>query len=290
MSDPIGLSGWTFTGEHRTGAAGLRLYHLTGRRNVRTGGRTLLALHGMGSYGAAWCAVARHLDTVDTLVLPDLRGHGLSSWTTDGYWLRDYAADVAQLVEDLDLRDVDLAGHSLGARVSMVLAPQLQERLRTVTLSDTGPEVSRPGAQQAASIAATGSTSRSHRSREAVAQALRDEHPDWAQECIDLRTRLLYRENWAGRWVARGDREVEHLLGRAGLVEGQTMWAGLRSLTVPTLVLRGRQSYLLDAGLAGRMCAALADPTLCELELSHELLYVRPDLVGAAIDGFLREH
>jgi pimeloyl-ACP methyl ester carboxylesterase len=289
-STQLDIEGWNFEDGSTVVGDGLRLHHLVGRRSTSRGGRTLLALHGMGSYGAAWCAVARHVPAVDTVVLPDLRGHALSDWTTEGYWLRDYAADIQHLVTTLDLRDVDLAGHSLGARISMILAPRIQDRLRTVTLSDTGPEVSRSGALKAKAIAANGTTATSFRDQAAVAAALREEHPDWVEEAVDLRARLLFRENWAGRWVPRGDPEVEHLLGRAGLAEVQDMWDGLAAITVPTLILRGMRSYLLDDALAQRMCDALAEPTLRELDLSHEMLYVRPDIVGATIDAFFREH
>jgi pimeloyl-ACP methyl ester carboxylesterase len=90
--------------------------------------------------------------------------------------------------------------------------------------------------------------------------------------------------------VPRGDPEVEHLLARAGLKEIPDMWAGLEATKVPTLLIRGMQSYLLDDDLAKRMCDALEQPTYVELDLSHEMLYVRPDVVGRTIDEFLSAH
>jgi pimeloyl-ACP methyl ester carboxylesterase len=282
---------WTYSARETTVGNGLRMHYVIGERvSSQADGRTLLALHGMGSYGGAWRAVIRHVPAVSTVVLPDLRGHGQSDWTREGYWLADYARDIEELVAQLDLRGFDLGGHSLGARISMVLAPRLGTRVRTVTLSDTGPEVSREGALKAKSIAATGSTSKSFRDAEAVRAGLREEHPDWVQESIDLRARTLYRRNWADRWVTRGDPEVEYLLGRAGLKEVQDMWDGLAATTVPTLLVRGMQSYLLDDQLAKRMCDKLKDPVYVALDLSHEMLYVRPDLFGAVVDEFLRAH
>jgi pimeloyl-ACP methyl ester carboxylesterase len=283
--------GWTYANEFIELDNGLRMHYEDGCRDAPTGtGRTLLALHGMGSYGGAWRAVVRHLTCIDRVILPDLRGHGRTDWTRDGYWLADYAADVAELMRRLDLRDTDLAGHSLGARVLMVLSPRVADRMRTMSLSDTGPEVSRSGALKAKAIAATGSTSRSYRDADAVRTALRMEHPDWVEEAIDLRVRTLFRRNWADRWVPRGDPEVEHLLGRPGLKEVPDMWSGLAATTVPTLIVRGTQSYLLDDDLAERMSAALGDATYIELDLSHEMLYVRPDLFAAAMDDFLLTH
>lgn len=44
----------------------------------------------------------------------DRRGHGRSGQPWDGNDLDTYADDLAQLIEDLDLRDVILVGHSTG--------------------------------------------------------------------------------------------------------------------------------------------------------------------------------
>lgn len=286
--DP-GPDAWECTRHTVELSNGLSLHYVDARRQDSGPGRTLVALHGMGSFGSAWLPAVRHMGSVNRAILPDLRGHGHSSWTTEGYWLRDYAGDVRELVERLDLGDFDLAGHSLGARISMLLSPTL-EGARTVTLSDTGPEVSRTGALKAKSIAATGSTARHYRDAAAVATALREEHDDWTQEAIDLRVRELFRENWAGRLVPRGDPEVEHLLGRAGLAEVDAMWQGLSALQRPLLLVRGSRSFLLDDDLSSRMMDAAQDPTYVQLDLTHDMLYVRPDLFGSTVDGFLSAH
>jgi non-heme chloroperoxidase len=47
-------------------------------------------------------------------VAHDRRGHGRSSQPWDGNDLDTYADDLAQLIEELDLRDVILIGHSTG--------------------------------------------------------------------------------------------------------------------------------------------------------------------------------
>jgi pimeloyl-ACP methyl ester carboxylesterase len=284
----LDVDGWTVTAHDVALSDGRGIHYLDARRSDGGGDRELLALHGMGSFGAAWLGAIQHMPTVGRAILPDFRGHGHSDWTMSGYWLADYAADTEELVGLLGLAGFDLAGHSLGARVSMVMAARLA--VTTVTLSDTGPEVSRSGALKAKSIAATGSTSRSYRNRDAIATALREEHPDWVQAAIDVRVRDLFRENWAGRFVPRGDPEVEHLLGRPGLKEVDDMWAGLGAIDVPTLLVRGRDSFLLDDELAQRMVSTMQHPTYVELPLTHEMLYVRPDLFGAAVGEFLAAH
>jgi non-heme chloroperoxidase len=44
----------------------------------------------------------------------DRRGHGRSSQSWDGHHMDQYADDLAELIEQLDLRDIVLVGHSTG--------------------------------------------------------------------------------------------------------------------------------------------------------------------------------
>ena len=46
-------------------------------------------------------------------VLPDLRGHGYSDWTRDGYWLAQHAHDLSGLCERLPDTEIDLVAPSL---------------------------------------------------------------------------------------------------------------------------------------------------------------------------------
>ncbi len=50
-------------------------------------------------------------------IAPDRRGHGRSDQTWDGNDMDTYADDLAELFEELDLRDAILAGHSTGGGV-----------------------------------------------------------------------------------------------------------------------------------------------------------------------------
>ena len=57
---------WAFEDRFLTLDSGLRLHYVEATRGGGNGGgRTLLALHGMGSYGGAWRAVLRNLPSVE---------------------------------------------------------------------------------------------------------------------------------------------------------------------------------------------------------------------------------
>ncbi|MGE3329188.1 MAG: alpha/beta fold hydrolase, partial [Acidimicrobiia bacterium] len=270
--------------------AGLRLHYLDARRaSASPGRRAAVLLHGMTSHGDSWRPVISRMVHTERVICPDFRGHGFSDWTRDGYWLKDYATDVLALIDRLDLTEVDLLGHSLGARVSMVLAPMLGDRLRSWIISDTGPEVSRAAAQQALSINASAKSVPGFRDIEKLKDFLRSEQPLWVEEAIELRAQKLYRENWVGMLVNRGDTEVTWLLGRPGLVEKDDMWAGLRNTNVPTLILKANNSFLLDDELTSRMLEALARGAARRFDVGHYLPYEDPDGVTAAIDEFFHE-
>jgi pimeloyl-ACP methyl ester carboxylesterase len=276
---------WTIEDrEVRVGPLGLHL--IDARRDDSTGGRTLLMLHGMGAHGDAWRPVLRGLEGVDRVLCPDHRGHGRSDWSRDGYWLHDYATDARRLLDELGVDEVGVVGHSLGARVAMVLAPMLAGRLTSLALLDTGPEVSRAAALQARAQGTSKQQTAGFGSEEKLMAALREEHPDFAEEQLQIRARSLYRLNWANRLVPRGDPEVFWLLGRPGLKEVDDMWAGLRAAKAPALILRATKSFLLDAELGGRMVEALPEGRYQELELGHFMHYEDPALIARTLNGF----
>jgi pimeloyl-ACP methyl ester carboxylesterase len=249
--------------------------------------RTLLALHGMSSHGDAWRQIIARLSSFDRIICPDFRGHGLSDWTRDGYWLSDYAGDTIGIVDELGVQKFDLVGHSLGARVAMVLGNQLHGRLTSVVLSDTGPEVSRDGALKALAIAGETSQTNGFRDEAALLAFLEKANSGYVPEAIQTRATKLYRKNWAGRYVHRGDSEVTWLLGSAGLKEVDDMWNGLKALTVPVLLVHCTQSFLLDSELVSRMVEATPDLTVATLDSDHMVIYKEPDLFSQALEEFV---
>ncbi len=70
----------------------------------------------------------------------DRRGHGRSSQPWDGNDLTTYASDLAQLIEQLDLHDVVLVGHSTGGgEVTRYLAQHGKGRVAKIVLVDAIP-------------------------------------------------------------------------------------------------------------------------------------------------------
>ena len=96
----------------------------------------LIALHGLAGSGACWTPLTRLLEDEYDVVMPDARGHGMSSAPLDGYRYQDHANDVLGLIEALGLTTPILLGHSMGGMIAAVVASQLGSAIRGVILAD----------------------------------------------------------------------------------------------------------------------------------------------------------
>jgi non-heme chloroperoxidase len=78
-------------------------------------GRPVVFSHGWPLTGDAWDSQLIFLSEHGCRVVAhDRRGHGRSSQPSNGNDMNTYADDLAELVEELDLRDFVLVGHSTG--------------------------------------------------------------------------------------------------------------------------------------------------------------------------------
>lgn len=106
-------------------------------------GPVILAAHGITASHRSWPAVARHLDGY-TLVAPDLRGRGGSAALPGPYGMSAHADDLAAVLDHLGVEKTVIAGHSMGAFVSTVMAMEHPGRLTGVVLIDGGVALSIP--------------------------------------------------------------------------------------------------------------------------------------------------
>lgn len=87
--------------------------------DVGEGEKTLVFVHGLGSYSPAWQKVIVHLTDQYRCIAIDLPGYGKSGETVLPVSMSGYANVISELVEKLELGNVILAGHSMGAQIVM---------------------------------------------------------------------------------------------------------------------------------------------------------------------------
>jgi len=106
--------------------------------HVRVGGSgpAVLLLHGFGDTGDMWEPLARRLMRDHTVVVPDLRGMGLSSHPEDGYDKKSQAAGMAALLDSLNVGKFQLVTHDIGNMVGYALAAQYRDRVTAWVVMD----------------------------------------------------------------------------------------------------------------------------------------------------------
>lgn len=98
---------------------------------VRTGGTgpAVLLLHGFGDTGDMWQPLAEILVADHKVIVPDLRGMGLSSHPETGYEKTKQARDLAAILDRLSVDRVTLVTHDIGNMVGYALAAQFPQRV-----------------------------------------------------------------------------------------------------------------------------------------------------------------
>ena len=105
---------------------------------VRVGGSgpAVVLLHGYGETGDMWAPLAGDLIRDHTVVVPDLRGLGLSSKPEAGFDKKTQAGDVAGVLDALKIDRADLVTHDIGNMVGYAFAVQHPDRVRRFVLID----------------------------------------------------------------------------------------------------------------------------------------------------------
>jgi pimeloyl-ACP methyl ester carboxylesterase len=286
VSVPATWNGLAVASEVARPGTGPALQVLTAERAPWPAGRVALMVHSLTSHAHSWLPVISRM-AAGRFVCPDLRGHGFSDWARDGYWLADYARDLAGLCAMLPVAEIDLIAPSLGARVAMLLAPQLGRRLRSLVLLDGAPSISATAAAKVGAIRSTTTNRTAFRDEPDVTSFWAATHPDWDAEALAVRARYMYRRNWAGLLVSVNDPETAFLFGRAASVEQDDVWAALRGTTAPVTVVRARDSYFTDEATARQMAAAAPAGRFRSVDGGHYLVYESPVRLAALLDELL---
>jgi pimeloyl-ACP methyl ester carboxylesterase len=106
--------------------------------HVRVGGRgpAVVLVHGFGDTGDMWVPLAQALMADHTVVVPDLRGMGLSSHPPGGYDKKTQAGDIARVLDALGIGEVDLVTHDIGNMVGYAFAAQYPARVKRYVAMD----------------------------------------------------------------------------------------------------------------------------------------------------------
>ena len=239
-------------------------------------GEALLLVHGLGSSTRDWEYQIPHLARTHRVLSLDLRGHGQSSKPRQRYSIAGFAADVAALIEHLQLPPVHLVGISMGGMVGFQLGVERPELLRSLTIVNSAPEVKVRSAADLWQLAKRWSLSRLL-SMQAIGKGLGRilfPHPQQAE----LRAKIEQ------RWPQNDKRAY---LASLDAIIGWGVRERLAAITCPTLVVTADRDYT-PVALKEAYVNELPDARLVVIERSrHATPMDQPERFNAVLDEFL---
>jgi pimeloyl-ACP methyl ester carboxylesterase len=264
------------------------------------GDPAVLLLHGGGQTRHAWGGTAEALAGAGWYAVSlDLRGHGESAWCPDGHYNHsNFAADVAAVANSLERPPV-LVGASLGGISSLLALALAGEQIASaLVLVDIATRMERVGVNRIVDFML--GKPEGYASLDAVADAIAEYNPhrprpkDLKGLEKNLRRSEDGRYHWhwdpaflAGprRFSSSENSETEHKVSDPGMLD-----QAARSLTLPTLLVRGRMSDLLSEEGAKIFLEQVPHAKFADVSgAGHMVAGDRNDIFTRAVIDFLEQ-
>ena len=252
----------------------------------------VLCLHGLTRNARDFESLADRISGDWRVIVPDFRGRGMSDYDPHPaqYLPPTYAADVLQLLDELEIGEAVFIGTSLGGLVTMIAAGFAPQRIAGALLNDVGPELTDAGLDRI----------REYVGKPRLFSSWDDAARQFAAEYSDRHPGYGHRQwvTFAKRVCRETDRGVEFDYDMAiaepfkHLDEGATsapdIWPLYRALAGrPLVILRGKQSDLFAPEIAEKMAKMVPAAELVTVpNVGHAPDFDEPESI-AAVDRLL---
>jgi pimeloyl-ACP methyl ester carboxylesterase len=262
-------------------------------------GPPVILLHGGGQTRHSWHGTAATLAGRGwRAVSLDMRGHGDSDWDPDGdYSLDAYADDLTLVARTFDVRPA-LVGASLGGISSMVAIGDSgggTALASSLTLVDIAHKMEVAGRERIGEFMRAAPDGFASLEEAADAVAAYNPHRPRPTDLGGLRKNLRQRED--GRWVWHWDpRFVTGKFGspdetRSTMTDPTRLERAAKSLTLPTLLVRGRASDLLSEEGVRAFLEVVPHARFADVEgAGHMVAGDRNEVFNRAILDFLEDN
>jgi len=253
-------------------------------------GQPILFSHGWPLAGDAWDAQMLFFGQNGYRVIAhDRRGHGASDQPWNGNNMDQYADDLAELIEKLDLKNVVLIGHSTGGgEVVHYIGRHGTSRVAKVVLVGAVPPLMLKTANNPEGTPL-----------EVFDSIRKGTATNRSQFFKDL-TMPFYGFNRPGAKISEGLRESFWLMGMAGSIKGEydcvhefsevDYTEDLKKIDKPTLVIHGSDDQIVPIAASAQKSAKIVKGA--ELKIyegaPHGLAQVDPDKFNADVLKFIK--
>ena len=259
-------------------------------------GPDLLLMHGLTRNSADFEPLAVHLAGVYRLIVPDVRGRGLSEWDPDpaNYRPDVYAADMLALLDGLGIARAAYIGTSMGGLIAMVMNAMRPDAASAIVFNDVGPVLDPAGiARIQGYVGPSGAMASWNEAADRCRTNNRAAFPDYDASDWDAFARRTCSVNADGSIAFAYDPAISQVFtgGDPAAIAPDLwpLWDALASK--PVLAVRGALSDLLSPATAAQMQQRHSGPfELVEVpRVGHAPVLGEPIAV-AAIERFLARY
>lgn len=236
----------------------------------------VVLLHGGGQTRHSWGSTAADLGAKNWYAITvDLRGHGDSSWSPDGYYGLDRFANDVTRVGDFLGRPPVYVGASLGGNSSLAAIGVRPDLALGLVLVDVSPFLQPAGTSRIREFMVSHAEAGFGTLEEAAdAVAAYVPHRPRPRNLDGLKKNLRFRD---GRWYWHWDPAFmaspnDQAVQRDQLIDPARLGAAARDLRLPTLLVRGGESDVLSVGDAVRFLELVPHAEFASVAGAHHMV------------------
>lgn len=249
-------------------------------------GPTVVLSHCWTGAREVWAPVANRLiRSGNRVVMYDQRGHGSSTVGSEGCTIARIGADLATVLEQLDLTEVVLAGHSMGSMTILSLAAHrrdvLVRRVRAIVLVSTAANGLGFGVFDKVAQAVIGSSLIEPAMRSPLGLAM-------VRGTVGRRACMQHLSLTRDLLVSCAPQVRRDFLAA---MQSMDLRSNLRGLDLPTTIISGSLDALTPPWLARQAAASIVGSTLVTAKgYGHMVVLEAPDMVADTINTAVKQH
>jgi non-heme chloroperoxidase len=270
------------------GANGVRL---AADAHGEAGRPSIVCLPGAGQTRHAWRRTALRLVSLGYYVLAvDLRGHGGSSWASDGdYSIEAFAADVRAMIRALPAPPI-LLGASIGGIAAAIAVGEATSCVaRALILVDVVPDMAAEGLDRIRSFMSAGREGFAtvEEASAAVLRYLPGRRPSSTHRGLKRNLRLGADGRWYWHWDPAFHAGSKH---RAEQGMFARMAAAVRNIRIPVLIISGSRSEVVNHSGVMELKQLIPQAQWVQVPgATHMVVGDQNDAFNSAVSGFVRD-
>ncbi len=245
-------------------------------------GQPVIIMHGLLGMSDNWVTIGRKLAEEFSVFLPDLRNHGQSPHSLEINY-EVMADDLNEFIEDNNIKNPVIVGHSMGGKVAMLYALNHPDMVKGLVVVDISPSENTSNDYNFGIVSAMMSVNlNAVHSREEVSEALQYSIPDEATRLFVMKN-LHRKAAHVFEWRINLSAISNNLQLLVESIESEKVF------TKPVLFIRGTKSEYIKQTDIPAIKRMFPNSEITSIEAGHWVHAEKPSDTFNALEGFIKK-